>query len=256
MLRRDPTLARWFEPLGSLLWIWFLVWTALVAVLWTTGIGEVEIGSWKIPSGLRATLPFLCNIADGAWFALAAANIHLCVAATHGLATARRRALIVIGCAALLIACSVWTGFPLGPVRFGSRLGVNVGPVPPALPLYWFAVILGARELLLRVFRRAGHAQIALGAGVLALLTDWNLEPLATRLRGLWFWNSPATHLPVPPPVQNYVTWLLAAAALAFALRDPVLLSKSRGSSDRPIVIFILFNLVFLAAHVAVRLRG
>ena len=251
MLRRVSLLGLWLEPLGSILWILFLVWTGLVAVLWTTGWGEVQLDAWVKNVGLRAALVFLCKVADAVWIGLAAASAYLCVADTHGLGTARRWALIVFAGAGAIVAASVWTTWPLGSVRYTLQLGSKIGPVPAGAPLFWFAVVLGGRALWMRLFRRASHGQVAFGAGVVALLTDLNLEPLASRLRAWWFWYSPSTHEPIPPPLQNYATWFVGAVALAFLVREPRVVGDAPAHSDKLIAIVVLGNVVFLAAHVA-----
>jgi uncharacterized membrane protein len=252
MLRRVSLLGLWLEPLGSIIWILFLVWTVLVATLWTTGFGEPQLDAWIPNLGLRSALVFLCKIADAIWIALAAASAYLCVADSHGLPTARRWAIILFAGAAAVIACSVWTHWPLGPVLFTRRLGAKLGPVPVVAPFLWFVLILGGRTLWMRLFRRAGHTQIAFGAGLAALLTELNLETLASRMRGWWFWYSPATHEPVAAPFQNYVTWFVGATVLAILVRESKVVSgDTPGHSDKLIAILVLINLVGLATHLA-----
>ena len=257
MPRRDSLLARWLEPLASTLWYFFLVWTALVAVAWVGGIREDHIADWVRNPGLRSALIFSLGILDPLWFTLAAANVYLSIAEAEGIATARRWAAIVICGVAAMLACSAWTGLPLGSALYMRSLGVQLGPpVPIALPLLWFAVILGGRELMLRAFRRASHAQIALGTGVVALLTAVNLEPLASNVRLLWMWYERDTHLPISTPIQSYVTWLVTGAALAFALRERDVLIGAGRRPLKPVVALALFNGVFLATHLAVQIRN
>ena len=256
MPRRDSLLARWLEPLGSTLWYFFLVWTALVAVVWVGGVRPDDVAGWVRNPGLRSALVFTLVILDPLWFTLAAANVYLSIAEAEGIATARRWAAIVIGVVASILACSAWTGLPLGSALYLRNLGVKLGPVPLALALLWFTVIVGGRELMLRAFRRASHAQIALGTGVVALLTAVNLEPLASRVRLLWSWYARDTHLPISTPVQSYATWLVAGAALAFALRERDVLIGAGKRPLKPVVALALLHIVFLATHLAVRIRG
>jgi uncharacterized membrane protein len=255
MLRRVSLLGLWLEPLGSLLWVFFLVWTALIGLLWTTGWGETQLDAWVPNLGLRRALIFLCKVADAVWIGLAAAVAYLCVADTHGLGTARRWALIVFAGAAAIVAASVWTTWPLGPARYTMQLGSKVGPVPAGAPLLWLTVVLGGRALWMRLFRRASHGQIALGAGVCALLTDLNLEPHASQLRAWWFWYSPETHAAITAPLQNYATWLLGAALLAYLVREPRVVGDAPAHSDKLIVVLVLLNVVCLAGHLAAWLR-
>ena len=251
MLRRVSLLGLWLEPLGSILWILFLLWTVLVGVLWTTGIGEVQLDAWVPNLGLRSALVLLCKLADAVWIALAAASAYLCVADTHGIAVARRWALIVFVGAAAIVACSVQTTWPLGPIRYSLRFGAKLGPVPACAPLLWLIIILGSRALWMRCFRRASHIQIALGAGICALLTIWNLEWLASHVRGLWSWYAPGSNQPITAPLRNYVTWFIGATVLAALLREPTVAGEKPGHSDKLIAVLVLMNTVFLAARIA-----
>jgi uncharacterized membrane protein len=251
MLRRISLLGLWLEPLVSILWILFLLWTGVVGVLWTTGIGEVQLDAWVPNLGLRSALVLLCKLADAIWIALAAACAYLCVADTHGIAIARRWALIVFVGAAAIVAFSVQTTWPLGPIRYSLRFGAKLGPVPACAPLLWLCIIFGARALWMRCFRHASHAQIALGVGVCALVTIWNLESLASQVRGLWSWYTPGSNQPSTAPLQNYATWFIGATVLAFFLREPTVVGEKPGHSDKLIAVLVLMNTVFLAAHIA-----
>ncbi len=246
---RSSALAHWLEPFAAGLWILFLLWTGGIAVLWTSGIGEAEITALGHPE-LRAALLWLLPLADPAWVALAAGNVYVAVAAEHGLATARRWACLILGATLGLGAVSAWRDWPLGPIHFTNRLGPRLGPIPFGLPLLWLAVLLGARDVLGRFAPRASHGQIALGTGVLAALTDLNLEPVAWKARAFWLWYPAQLPAPGSPPIQNYATWLIAGALLAFLLREPTVV-RSAARNARPAITFCLVNAVFLATNAA-----
>ena len=75
-------IARWLEPLVSGLWIFFLVWTAWIAAVWTFAIGDSVVAGWTGNRDLRAVLGWLIASGDVAWIILAAANVHLWLAET------------------------------------------------------------------------------------------------------------------------------------------------------------------------------
>ena len=248
MTSRQPSLlARALEPFASGLWILFVIWTALVAVVWVCGFGEVELRQQIANPGLLGALEFLLRSLDAAWVALGAANIYLALSAEEGLATARRWALIVIVGAGAVAALSERTGIPLGPIRYTSRLGMRLGPVPLGLPLLWFAFVTGARSLVMRYAPRASHWKAAFGAGVLAAFADANIEPIAWKARAFWHWQP----VPSPAPVQNFAAWLLISWAFAFAMRESRVASAPAGSFPRPALVFLIFNAVFFATHAA-----
>lgn len=251
-------IVRWLEPLISGLWIFFLIWTAWIACVWSFPIGDAALAKWIGNRDLRAALAWLIAVGDIAWITLAAANIYLWLAEAEGLSTARRWALIVGAGAAALGAVSAFSGFPLGAIQYSSQLGMKLGPLPVGLPLLWFALVIGARQTVLRWRPGAAQWQLALGTGVLVLLADANLEPVAAKLRGFWFWRAEAPSLPphFAPPWTNYAAWFLTATALAWALREERVAGNARRDSFRPIAVFLLLNAVFLAANLGRFLRG
>jgi uncharacterized membrane protein len=255
MLRRVSFLGLVLEPLGSILWVIFLAWTALVGFLWATGFGEPQLDALVRNLGLRGSLVLLCKLADAIWIALAAACAYLCVADTHGVILARRWTLTVFAIVGVVVILSVATKWPLGPVFYSQRLGVKLGPVPLGVPLLWLVIVFGGRALWMRLFRRASHAAIAVGTGVCAVLSAWNLESLASRLRGWWFWYEPTTRAPMAAPMQNYLSWFLIAAVIAFLLREPRVIGAPPEQADKLIAILGLLNIVCLVAHFAALLH-
>ena len=242
--------ARALEPLVSGLWIFFLLWTAWIAVVWAFALGDASLDGLA-NRDLRAVLVRIIGAGDIAWITLAAASVHLWLAETEGLATARRWALIVGSGVMALGAVSAFTGWPLGAIQYSAQLGVKVGPVPVGLPLLWYALIVGARQTVLWRWPSAGP-------GPLALLAEVNLEPVAAKLRGFWLWRAAD---PAQPPVFTapwtaYAAWALTAAALAFFLREERVVTGPRRAALRPVIIFALLNAVFLAAHAGRWLRG
>lgn len=255
---RTSTLGRWLEPVVAGLWILFLLWTAGIAWVWSFAIGDAALGHWIGNRDLRAALEWLIGIADIAWVILAAANIHLWLAETEGLATARRWALMVGGSAAALGLLSAWSGWPLGEIQYSRQLGMKFGSVPVGLPLLWFAIVIGARQTFLRCWRGANRWPLALGTAALAVLTDFNLEPVAAKLRAFWFWRAAEAGEPplFTPPWTNYPAWFAVVCVLSFALREKSVVSKACARSFLPVAVFVLLNGVFLAGNLGRYLRG
>jgi uncharacterized membrane protein len=244
-MRAPPLLARILEPLLTTLWPLFVVWSAVVATLWIAGEQWVPtIGD----AGLRAAITLAVRGSDTVWLVLGAANLYLHVAQTEGLLRARLIGLS-IGAAALAVAAgSVWKGYPLGAVFFTSRLGLKIGPVPLGWPLLWFITVVGGREVCARIFPRASHAQLAVATGVFAMLTDLNLEPIATKLRFFWFWYAPGTHLAGAASWHTYATWFLVGSALAWLIRDQRI-GSARRASLRPAAVPLIVNGMLLLGH-------
>ena len=252
-MRRPPSfLARSLEPLINSLWILFLVWTAVVAALWL-GVENTVPGIAN--EGLRAAATIIVKASDTLWLVLAAGNLYLHLAEKEGIARARVVALMIGLTSCAIAACSVWTSYPLGAAFYTTRLGMKLGPVPLGWPLLWFIVVIGGREFAGKLFRRASHQTLALLTGGLALLTAFNMEPIATKLRLYWFWYLPGSHLPSPVLWRNYATWLVLACVLAWFIREQRMVSL-RAPSWRPALVLVIVNGIFILGHVRAALMN
>jgi uncharacterized membrane protein len=246
------------HPLKGGVWLLFLLWTAGIAAVWTWNIGDRQLERAIGNTDLRLTLEWLTRIADIAWITLAAMNLHGSITESDGLPTARRWALIVCGGGLIVAGASVFMGYPLGSIRYGSALGMKLGPVPWGVPLLWFVTTVGARATALRVLPKAANASVAVAAGVLILLTDLNLEPAAAKLRGFWFWlaNPPSNPPIFDPPLMNYAAWFVFGTLFASMMRETRVVPDSRSRSWKPVIVFALFNAVFLLGRLGRILRG
>jgi uncharacterized membrane protein len=229
-----------------------------MAVVWAWNIGDAQLEQSIGNTDLRLTLEWLIRVGDIVWITLAAINVHGGVAESEGLHTARRWALLACGGGLAVAAASALTGYPLGPIRYGTVLGMKLGPVPWGIPLLWFVTVIGARAVALRAFPKAGNALVALVAGALIALTDFNLEPAAAKLRGFWFWLARPPSLPpiFEPPVMNYGAWCVFGTLFAWMLREDRPTPDSTSRSAKPVIVFALFNAVFLLARLGRIWRG
>lgn len=231
-----------------------MVWTTLVAVVWLSEFGTAELHLRVANPGLRGALEFFLKSFDAAWFVIGAANVYLALAEEESLAVARRWASIILGGAWLVAALSEWTAFPLGAIHFTARLGMRIGPVPFGFLLLWFAFVVGARSLAMRLAPRASHFQVCLAASVLVALTAANLDPLAWRFRALWLWQSEAGN--VLAFAQHIATWLVVSFGFAFVMRETRVGADFSRTFPRPALVLLTFNAVFLLTHVARFCRG
>jgi putative membrane protein len=139
-----------------------------------------------------------------------------------------------------LEAIGVATGLVFGAYSYGQTLGARLFSVPVVIGFNWLLVVAGSVAAVDRAVaaislgrrrRRAadrpdlptaspsgtgcGLLPAAVGpvlAGLLTVLFDWVMEPVAIRL-DYWRWAGGAI------PIQNYVAWFLIAAAAAAGYR-------------------------------------
>lgn len=254
MSSRPPSLlARALEPFAASLWTLFLVWTAIVTVVWLGEIGAVDLQQRVSNPGLRSALEFFLRTLDAGWFVIGAVNVYLALAVEESLATARRWALLVIVGAWLVSALSEWTTYPFGAIHYTTRLGMKIGPVPFGLLLLWVVFVVGARTLAMRVAPRASHFRVSIAVGMLVAITSANLDPLAWRFRAFWLWRPDALHSLAL--AQNIGTWFLAAFGFAFAMRETRVASTAIAGFPRAAIVFLTFNAVFLLTHLVRSLR-
>lgn len=252
MDRRSAGFGISIAPLAGLLWIFFLIFTAVGFIVMPLNIGAVEVRRWVALPGLREALLLLLKQADAIWMLLAAINVYFYMVKREGLSTARSWAAIILVGSALLEWVGATTGFPFGPYRYTDNFGARIGGVLPyTIPLAWLVVVICSRYLVLSFFSELTPWLLSAAVGSLALLTDLNMEPIAWKVRAYWVWYPFDPKPPLWPPWQNYLSWFVAAGVLNLALRGGRLASGV--SARKPMVVFGLINLLFLFVH-AVRL--
>jgi uncharacterized membrane protein len=234
-------------------WAWrlFLIWTLVGFIVMPLEIGEAQMREW-FPSALLqdAAVRFL-KMSDAVWLVLAAMNTYFCLVAAEGIATARRWSFLILLSSAALEAVGAMTGFPFGPYAYTDNMGVRIaGVLPFTIPLAWLVIVITARFSVLRVFPNANRWQLAFGIASLALVTDWNLEFVAWKVRAYWIWYPQDLEPPTSPPWQNYATWFAAAFLLSLALGEGRMAGLRR-PSWKPVFILGLINALFLCVRLA-----
>lgn len=240
-----------FAAVATLLWPLFIACSLLVALVWVSGFGAATVAdpdfASKVPNrDLRAALELFTRVLDPLWIVLGAVNLYLGLAQSEGLAAARpwSAAIFLAGCT--IPTASALTGLPLGPVHFPTNLGLKLGSVPFALPFLWILIVIGSRELALRVFPRLAHHWCAGLAGVCCALTSVLLDPVAWKYRAWWLWYPAQLDAPGHLPWTAPLTWLIAGTALAFFMRSTRVLPRGATRPFTPTAIYLIFHAVFL----------
>jgi uncharacterized membrane protein len=236
------------RSIAGLLWPLFLACSALLAVVWIGGVNEgtfSRIGNAE----LRAALEWCARGIDVVWLMFGAIVAYFALVRAEGLSVARGWAGAVLAAGFLLGAASAWSGWPLGPVHFTTRLGWKLGPVPFGLPALWLVIVVGARETVLRWRPRASHNSSAALTGLLCLVNAANLDPIVWKIRFWWVWYPAQRGASALPPTQNFICWLLAGAALAWWMRSPHVVPRVARRSSEPVIALALLNAIALLTH-------
>ena len=96
----------------------------------------------------------------------------------------------------------VKTGKIFGSYYYGEVLGIKLFEVPLIIGVNWVMILTGA--IVLSNYLRINKYYKTLAVGILALLFDFILEPIAVKL-GYWYWSGNTI------PLQNYAAWFLIA---------------------------------------------
>jgi uncharacterized membrane protein len=224
------------------LWWAFLGWTLLLFILLPFDIGEAQVKLWTSQPAVQNVLLGILKAADAVWLVLAAAFLYFYIIRLEGVNVARRAALTLLIGSGVVLAINLKTGFPLGPLIYTSQLGARISGVPFSIPLLWLVIIVAARYSVLHFWEHAQRWQIAVGTGLLAVLTDLSLEWVAWKVRAYWLWYFPLANTPDWPPLQNFAVWFVLAAALAW-FAFPAARPFSR--HQKPLIMLGLINLLF-----------
>jgi putative membrane protein len=119
------------------------------------------------------------------------------------------------------------TGFLFGNYSYGDVLGIKLFDVPLIIGINWFIIIYCTgmatqayeNYMLKRIHEQgiivSNHMKLIsflVDATFLALLFDWIMEPVASKL-GYWNWINGKI------PIYNYISWIVASALLLTVFR-------------------------------------
>ena len=147
----------------------------------------------------KATRPLMRALTPAVLFLTAA----YALARTYYGLERRKRGVFAAWCLAVTVTTifleilGVRYGLFFGQYKYGTVLGPGVMGVPLIIGINWLIVVMGAAVLAGRYTGRILF--IAAGAGLIAFLFDFVLEPAAISL-GFWDWEGSI-------PVKNYVSW-------------------------------------------------
>lgn len=125
----------------------------------------------------------------------------------------------------------VYTGLIFGTYSYGEVLGFKIFDVPVIIGLNWVVVILGVTHLAKSL--SSNKFPVAFYAGVLSVIFDFFLEPVAIKLN-YWSWEKTSV------PLQNYAAWFFITFTFSFLLQKLSSNDYSRRSGNA-IIYQILF---------------
>lgn len=237
---------------ADIVWAVFLIWSTVGLLILPLNINAYNIEDFTRQRDLVALGKVLLPYADAVWMTLAGVCTYLLLTRLEGLDHCRRIALVVLLGSGVVEFIGASTGQPFGPYLYTGNLGNRIlGVLPYTIPLAWLVILAASRHILLLAglpWNRWLHAALI---GLMAVLTDVNLEQVAWKVRQYWIWYPGRTEIPYPewPPLQNFISWFALAFLLAAAFPPPRGGFTPRFASWQLAAMLVVINLLFLVTH-------
>jgi bisanhydrobacterioruberin hydratase len=128
------------------------------------------------------------------------------------------------------------TDFPFGAYQYTDVLAPKIGVVPIPITFAWFMIVLSsyftARLIANSIFPQSGQGIIITLAVVLAVASDFLMEPVAFHVQNYWVWEKGGFYYGVP--AVNFVAW--AAVTLVMVLVFLKLTRLKTATLEKPFV--------------------
>ena len=132
-----------------------------------------------------------------------------------GIGPALRISAVILGVSAGAEMLGATTGFPFGAYQYTENLGPRLfGVMPMIIPLCWLTIVLNSFWIAVFLFQKhaAGNPTakflMIISAAFLSVLTDLNLEPVASSVKLYWIWFEPGVHY-YGVPGFNFFGWMM-----------------------------------------------
>ncbi|KUO63730.1 hypothetical protein APF79_00550 [bacterium BRH_c32] len=137
----------------------------------------------------------------------------------------------------VLEAYGTASGLVFGTYKYGDVLGWRLFDVPLIIGVNWVIVILGGLSFSQLISKNIYISSLI--TGIIALLFDYILEPLAMKLN-YWTWSGNII------PLQNFTAWFIIAFVFAIGFN----LKKIKISSKIPLHYIIIQTIFFLILRI------
>ena len=172
-------------------------------------------------TGVKPPLPISLGWAASFLLYLEGALILCATALLYGVARTSISAAFVLVFTYLVETLGVNTGFPFGHYYYSDTLVPGLpGSVPLAVLFAWVMVVFGSKHLVKRRLfgGRKGSVGVALAGGLLAVLLDLVIEPVAAHIVNYWKWLASGLYNYYGVPIANFVAWFVVAFMSVFVV--------------------------------------
>lgn len=160
---------------------------------------------------------------DIVFLLLAALVTFLSSAQLCGLPVAARIAAIVILVSAGAELLGARVGFPFGQYQYTENLGpLLLDLMPWIIPICWLTIVLNSFWIVYFLFQNhltdpSARFLMFIVSSLVAVLTDFNLEPVASLVKLYWIWFDPGIGYLGIPGVNFFGWWMVSFMILFLA---------------------------------------
>jgi putative membrane protein len=162
---------------------------------------------------------------------------------------------ILVSAGAELLGARV--GFPFGQYQYTENLGpLLLDLMPWIIPICWLTIVLNSFWVIYFLFQRhladpSARFLMFIVSSLVAVLTDFNLEPVASLVKLYWIWFDPGIGYLGIPGVNFFGWWMVSFMILYLADR---LLPEKFAMNQAPWASYaILVSINFLFAVINLR---
>lgn len=129
-----------------------------------------------------------------------------------------------------------------GAYTYTSQFAPNVFGVPIAIGFAWVMVIATGHAILSKLATQHPLVRALIG-GLLALVMDLILDPVAFEVKGYWIWHEPGLYYNIP--WTNFLGWFLIAFVLHFGLSYMKPREENKLWQNRLAYLYVLIVIMF-----------
>ena len=157
---------------------------------------------------------------DVVFLLLAASVTFLFSARLCGWGAAARISAVILMASAVAELFGAKTGYPFGQYQYTENLGPKIlGLMPAIIPFCWLTIVLNAFWIVYYLFQRhlsdpSATLLMFIASASVAVLTDFNLEPVASLVKLYWIWFDGGLGYEGIPGLNFFGWWMVSFVVL------------------------------------------
>ncbi|MDZ4743129.1 MAG: carotenoid biosynthesis protein [Verrucomicrobiota bacterium] len=232
------------QKINLFFWGFFIIW---VCVGFLTALAGMKMPRWMY-------------WADAWTMVLATIITYFWMSELYGITKTRISFIIILVCSGVIEYIGTNTGWPFGFFKYTDRFSslfffpFGQNGIAVIIPFAWAILCLNAYYVSNQILGWRNHWAACILAGIMTMLTDINLEPVAWYMRGFdqaywrWYTDGQFTQIAQTIPIKNYISWFILT--VIFLRLCPLKREYPEKTNWKPFIILLAFNLLFIAHRI------